>query len=169
MSLFTLTDNAKEQISFMYQEHETYAVRLSVKGGGCAGFQYDWGFAKEDQIEKTDEVTAVDNGNFLVDSMSVMYVAGTEIDYVKEAFGLNRPFKSKCNTPSCGCGESLSSIKNLSMDYSGLSHKELLTKLQDLTKRIVYIERTQMGALTLARLRADKIPLMLEALRDRKS
>ena len=39
------------------------------------------------------------------------------------------------------------------MDYSGLSHNELITKLQDLTKRIIYIERTQMGASTLPQLR----------------
>ena len=49
------------------------------------------------------------------------------------------------------------------MDYSGLSHKELLTKLQDLTKRIVYIERTQMGASTLPQLRQIRSMLMLEA------
>ena len=49
------------------------------------------------------------------------------------------------------------------MDYSGLSHKELLTKLQDLTKRIVYIGRTQMGASTLPQLRQIRSMLMLEA------
>ena len=49
------------------------------------------------------------------------------------------------------------------MDYSGLSHKELLTKLQELTKRIVYIERTQMGASTLPQLRQIRSMLMLEA------
>ena len=54
MSLFKLTDNAKEQISHLCQEHDTHAVRLSVKGGGCAGFQYEWGFAKKDQIREKD-------------------------------------------------------------------------------------------------------------------
>ena len=49
------------------------------------------------------------------------------------------------------------------MDYSGLSHKELLTKLQELTKRLVYIERTQMGASTLPQLRQIRSMLMLEA------
>ena len=108
MSLFTLTDNAKEQISHLCQEHDTHAVRLSVKGGGCAGFQYEWGFANKDQIEKTDEVTAVDKGNFVVDSMSVMYVAGTEIDYVREAFGSQFVIRNPNATSSCGCGESFS-------------------------------------------------------------
>ena len=49
------------------------------------------------------------------------------------------------------------------MDYSNLSHNELLTKLQDLTKRIIYIERTQMGASTLPQLRQIRSMMMLEA------
>ena len=108
MSLFTLTNNAKEQISSLCQEHKTHAVRLSVKGGGCAGFQYEWGFSKEEEIEATDEVTKLDSGNFVVDSMSVMYVAGTEIDYVREAFGSQFVIRNPNATSSCGCGESFS-------------------------------------------------------------
>ena len=46
------------------------------------------------------------------------------------------------------------------MDYSGLSHNELLTKLRDLTKRIIYIERTQMGASTLPQLRQIRSMMM---------
>ena len=107
MSLFTLTNNAKEQISSLCQEHKTHAVRLSVKGGGCAGFQYEWGFSKEEDIEATDEVTKLDSGNFVVDSMSVMYVAGTEIDYVREAFGSQFVIRNPNATSSCGCGESV--------------------------------------------------------------
>jgi iron-sulfur cluster insertion protein len=53
-------------------------------------------------------VTAIDNGNFVVDSMSVMYVAGTEIDYVKEAFGSQFVIRNPNATSSCGCGESFS-------------------------------------------------------------
>lgn len=108
MSLFTLTNNAKEQISSLCQEHKTHAVRLSVKGGGCAGFQYEWGFSKEEDIGATDEVTKLDSGNFVVDSMSVMYVAGTEIDYVREAFGSQFVIRNPNATSSCGCGESFS-------------------------------------------------------------
>lgn len=106
MSLFTLTDGAKEQITNLCKEHETHAVRLSVKGGGCAGFQYEWGFANEDQIEESDEVVNLNEGNFVVDSMSVMYVAGTEIDYVREAFGSQFVIRNPNATSSCGCGES---------------------------------------------------------------
>ena len=106
MSLFTLTDNAKEQISHLCQEHDTHAVRLSVKGGGCAGFQYEWGFANKDQIEKTDEVTAVDNGNFVVDSMSVMFVLGTTVNWKEEVFGSHFEISNPNAKSSCGCGES---------------------------------------------------------------
>ena len=49
------------------------------------------------------------------------------------------------------------------MDYSGLSHNELITKLKDLNKLIVYIEITQMGASTLPQLRQIRSMMMLEA------
>ena len=38
-----LTDSAKQQIDTLCKEHECYAVTLNVKGGGCAGFEYEWG------------------------------------------------------------------------------------------------------------------------------
>ena len=43
MTLCTLTDSAKQQIDTLCKEHECYAVTLNVKGGGCAGFEYEWG------------------------------------------------------------------------------------------------------------------------------
>ena len=105
MSLFTLTDNAKEQISHLCQEHDTHAVRLSVKGGGCAGFKYEWSL--EDNINKEDEQIKIENGLFVVDPASVMYLLGTTIDYKKEVFGSYFDIKSPNATSSCGCGESV--------------------------------------------------------------
>ena len=42
MSICTLTDTAKQQITTICNENEVYAVTLNLKGGGCAGFEYDW-------------------------------------------------------------------------------------------------------------------------------
>ena len=80
-------------------------MRLNVKGGGCAGFQYKWGFAND--ISADDEVVDLENNTkFVVDKMSVMFVAGTTIDYVKEVWGSSFQIKNPNATSSCGCGES---------------------------------------------------------------
>jgi len=104
MSLFTLTDSAKEQMTKLCKEHNVQAVRLEVKGGGCAGFQYKWNFANE--VSTEDEVVNLDQGKFVVDKMSVMFVAGTTIDYVKEVWGSSFQIRNPNATSSCGCGES---------------------------------------------------------------
>ena len=104
--MITVTDSAKQQIVDLCKEHKVDAVRLSVKGGGCAGFQYDWAFAKNDEINSDDEVFEYTEGKFVIDGMSVIYVAGTEVDYVREAFGSNFVIKNPSSKSSCGCGES---------------------------------------------------------------
>ena len=106
MSLVNVTESAKEQMLKLCQENNTDAVHLSVKGGGCSGFKYEWGFVNEDKIEQGDEVIDLGGAKFVVDSVSVMYVAGTEVDYVREVFGSHFNIKNPTATASCGCGES---------------------------------------------------------------
>ena len=50
MSLVNVTESAKEQMIKLVNENDTDAVHLSVKGGGCSGFMYEWGFVKENEI-----------------------------------------------------------------------------------------------------------------------
>ena len=58
-----VTETAKVQMSNLLTKNpEQDAVRLSVLGGGCAGFKYDWGFAKDSEINKDDVVVKWDNG-----------------------------------------------------------------------------------------------------------
>ncbi len=106
MSLVNVTESAKQQMLKLCQENDTDAVHLSVKGGGCSGFKYEWGFVNEDKIEQGDEVIDLGGAKFVVDSVSVMYVAGTEVDYVREVFGSHFNIKNPTATASCGCGES---------------------------------------------------------------
>ena len=84
-----------------------FAVSLSVKGGGCAGFKYQWGFAKtKDDVEKADHIVEWENGRFTVDATSLLYVMGTTIDYKQEVFGSQFEVINPNATSSCGCGES---------------------------------------------------------------
>tara|TARA_B100000683_G_scaffold269753_1_gene307322 strand:- start:2169 stop:2492 length:324 start_codon:yes stop_codon:yes gene_type:complete len=105
MSIVNLTEQAKQHMATMLKEHNKPAIRLGLKGGGCAGFKYEWSL--EDEIKKDDEQIKIDNGLFVVDPASVMYLLGTTIDYKKEVFGSYFDIKSPNATSSCGCGESV--------------------------------------------------------------
>ena len=104
-TIVTLTDSAKEHMTTMLKENSKYAVRLALKGGGCAGFKYDWSL--EDKVADDDEVVDFEKGKFVVDPASVMYLLGSTIDYKKEVFGWFFTVTNPGSTSSCGCGESV--------------------------------------------------------------
>ena len=105
MSIVNLTEQVKQHMATMLKEHNKPAIRLGLKGGGCAGFKYEWSL--EDDVQKDDEQIKIENGLFVVDPASVMYLLGTTIDYKKEVFGSYFDIKSPNATSSCGCGESV--------------------------------------------------------------
>ena len=107
MPILTLTDTAKQKIKDLCESNNKYAVSLGIKGGGCAGFSYDWGFADESTIQPSDELIEVDGGKLVVDSHSVMYLLGTELNYVHEVFGSHFEINNPNTKSSCGCGESI--------------------------------------------------------------
>lgn len=105
--MISITDSAKKQIKELCESNNKWAVKLSVKGGGCAGFTYDWAFLNsEEELEKNDEIFDIEEKKFVVDSMSLMYVIGTKLDYKKEIFGSSFVFENPNATSSCGCGTS---------------------------------------------------------------
>ena len=104
MTLVNLTDKAKEHLKNLAKDHDKKYVRLEVKGGGCAGFKYDWKF--EDEADTNDEVILHDNFTLLVDKSSILMLAGMTIEYRKEIFGSFLELKNPNATSSCGCGES---------------------------------------------------------------
>tara|TARA_B100000927_G_scaffold289328_1_gene285723 strand:+ start:301 stop:627 length:327 start_codon:yes stop_codon:yes gene_type:complete len=104
-TIVTLTDSAKEHMTTMLKENSKKAVRLALKGGGCAGFKYDWSL--EDKVADEDEVVDFGQGKFIVDPASVMYLLGSTIDYKKEVFGSYFTVSNPASTSSCGCGESI--------------------------------------------------------------
>jgi len=103
--IVTLTPTALEHMNSMLKEHNKSIVRLSMKGGGCAGFKYDWSL--DDSKDFDDETVKLDNGEFAIDSASVMYLIGSTIDYKKELFGSYFEIRNPASTSSCGCGESI--------------------------------------------------------------
>ena len=108
MQWFKITESAKSQIENLLSKNpEKYAVSLSVLGGGCAGFSYDWGFAEQDEMQDNDELIETNGGRLVVDSHSVMYLLGTELDYVNEVWGSHFDIKNPNAKSACGCGESI--------------------------------------------------------------
>ena len=103
----TLTEPAADRIrSFLEQRGKGVGVRLGVKTTGCSGMAYVVEFA--DDVEETDTVFEDRGVKLVVNPKSLVYLDGTELDFVKE--GLNEGFKfSNPNEKArCGCGESFS-------------------------------------------------------------
>jgi|TARA_B100000242_G_C42799928_1_gene372075 iron-sulfur cluster assembly accessory protein len=108
MKWFDITDEAKNQMEKLLAKHpDKYAISLSVLGGGCAGFKYDWGFIdKKEDVGAYDEVVDWHTGKLVVDETSMMYVAGTKIDWKEEVFGSQFEIINPNAKSGCGCGES---------------------------------------------------------------
>ena len=104
MNLINLTDSAKNHLKKLAQDNNKKYVRLEVKGGGCAGFRYDWSF--DNYIQDTDEYIIFDGFTLLLDNASILYLTGMTIEYKKEIFGSFLELKNPNATSSCGCGES---------------------------------------------------------------
>ena len=104
MSLINLTDTAKTHLIALAKEHNKKYVRLEVKGGGCAGFKYDWSF--DDEPSKDDEKLDFNEFSLLVDKSSLLMISGMTIEDKKEIFGSFLELKNPNATSSCGCGES---------------------------------------------------------------
>lgn len=101
----TLTETAAKHIQkSLANRGKGLGLRLGVRTSGCSGMAYVLEFA--DEIGEEDQVFESRNVKIVVDSKSLIYIDGTELDFVRE--GLNEGFKF--NNPNvkdqCGCGES---------------------------------------------------------------
>lgn len=101
----TLTEKAAERVKkFLANRGKGVGLRLGVRTSGCSGMAYVIEFV--DQLEAEDLVFENHDVKVVVDPKSLVYLDGTELDFVRE--GLNEGFKF--NNPnvkqSCGCGES---------------------------------------------------------------
>ncbi|WP_424276117.1 iron-sulfur cluster assembly protein IscA [Cricetibacter osteomyelitidis] len=92
--------------NFLNNRGKGLGLRLGIKTSGCSGLAYVLEFV--DELNEDDEVFEQHGVNLIVDKKSLVYLNGTQLDFVKE--GLNEGFKF--NNPNvkdqCGCGESFS-------------------------------------------------------------
>jgi iron-sulfur cluster assembly protein len=80
-------------------------LRIGIKKGGCAGMEYTMEWA--DERKPFDEVVEHDGARVLIDPKAVMYLLGTEMDYVTDKLSSQFVFSNPNQTGSCGCGESV--------------------------------------------------------------
>ena len=90
--MVTLTEAAKNYLKTVGKPN----VLLSVKGGGCSGFQYEWGITDKDPTVE----------NLYIDPIAEFAIFGCTVDYVEELGGSYLKIINPNATASCGCGES---------------------------------------------------------------
>jgi iron-sulfur cluster assembly protein len=111
VSPIRLSDSAIKEIKSIITEQglpeEKTWLRVGVKGGGCSGFSYVLDLV-EDAPGETDEEFLSGGVKVVVDSKSLLYLEGVEIDFKDEVMGRGFVFKNPNATSSCGCGHSFS-------------------------------------------------------------
>ncbi len=103
----TLSDAAAKRIEeIVAADAGKQALRVSVEGGGCSGFSYKFDLAEA--AEADDIVIANGNAKVLIDNLSMVYMAGSEIDFVDNLLGQSFQINNPNAVAGCGCGTSFS-------------------------------------------------------------
>ena len=96
------TDSAKNQIEKIIKSDKKKYFRISVKGGGCSGFKYNFSF--DYKLEKDDILF----DKVVIDSQSLNIISGSTVDFKKEMIGESFTINNPQASASCGCGLSFS-------------------------------------------------------------
>ena len=104
--MITISESAKTKIKdlLLEENNPNLSLRTFVQGGGCSGFSY--GFTFDEVMNEDDFEIPLDEFRILVDSMSMTYLSGAEIDYKEDVMGSQFNIKNPNATTTCGCGSS---------------------------------------------------------------
>ena len=106
-TLVRVSERAARRIGeILKKEPPGTMLRVSVGGGGCSGFQYK--FDVERDIADDDLIIDGNGAVVLIDSVSLKYMDGAEIDFVDDLIGASFKIANPNATASCGCGTSFS-------------------------------------------------------------
>ena len=104
--LFTLSKMAQEQISkLLLENNNAIGLKIGLSTKGCAGLSYTMEYVNDSDIQGCELVNDY-KFPLYIDNKAVMYVIGTEMDFIKEEYGERFVFKNPNQTSECGCGES---------------------------------------------------------------
>jgi iron-sulfur cluster assembly protein len=101
----SMTEAASSRVqAFLDNRGKGIGLRLGVKTTGCSGMAYVLEFV--DQLNEEDHVFEVNSVKIIVDAKSLVYLDGTELDFVKEGLNEGFQFNNPNKKEECGCGES---------------------------------------------------------------
>ena len=104
--MLTVTENAISKIVEVIQEegNPELKLRMYVQGGGCSGMSY--GFTLDEVQNEDDWVIPAGSASILVDSMSMQYISGAQVDYKDDLSGSQFTITNPNAQTTCGCGSS---------------------------------------------------------------
>ena len=104
----TITERAAVQISALLGKRDkpSVGIKVGIRTRGCSGLSYTIEYA--DEIGKYDEVIEQQGVRVLIDPKAVMFLIGTQMDFVEEKFKSGFVFNNPNSKGECGCGESFS-------------------------------------------------------------
>lgn len=106
-----LTESAVAHIKTMLQNAPEYpGIRLGVKASGCSGLSYVLDFIKDER--KGDVAINQEGIHILIDSKSLRYLQGMQVDCIQEGLNKHLKFNNPNVKGACGCGESFSVDEN---------------------------------------------------------
>lgn len=105
-AIMSLTDNAVQQVQALLAQRgkPSLGIRIGVKSGGCSGLKYFIEYA--DVKNPFDEIIETKDVTILIDPKALMYLLGTEMDFVVEEFKSGFTFSNPNEKGKCGCGSS---------------------------------------------------------------
>ena len=112
--MIKVTEDAMNHLTGISKANDNKVPVLGLRGGGCAGFSYEWKLKEEKELDtKADHVIIMDNGRKMaVDSSSIMFLFGTTLELKNDLMGTMLEIVNPAAASSCGCGESI----NFDMD-----------------------------------------------------
>lgn len=104
----TLTDKAAAKVRKLREGegNPDLKLRVYITGGGCSGFSY--GFTFDEAVNEGDSVFFNEDVTMVIDSMSIQYLMGSEVDYMEGLQGSQFLVKNPNAASTCGCGSSFS-------------------------------------------------------------
>merc|ERR1712232_983749 len=108
----TVTENAAKRLSVLMSarsDPDTVGVKVGLRTRGCNGMSYTMDYVDVNKVNKFDETIQAPNGiKVVVDSKAVMFLVGTEMDFVSNEVGSEFVFNNPNKKSECGCGQSFS-------------------------------------------------------------
>lgn len=102
--MITLSVEAKKYIENILKTAQKPALTISVEKGGCSGMQYKFTYSQREK--ESDHIINFDNFKIFIDKHALLFIIGTQLDYVETNTSAKLIFKNPNAQYNCGCGKS---------------------------------------------------------------